>query len=85
MIVIKRASFLVTVLNNLTTSAYNEVIKPEALANIATTLHTTSDYLLGIERDEFDPPRIRRMIARNASSLTEADKREIINALFGEE
>jgi hypothetical protein len=26
MIVIKRASFLVTVLNNLTTSAYNEVI-----------------------------------------------------------
>ena len=59
--------------------------KPETLANIATALHTTSDYLLGIERDEFDPPRIRRMIARNASSLTEADKREIINALFGEE
>lgn len=59
--------------------------KPEVLANIATALHTTSDFLLGIERDEFDYPRIRRMIARNASSMTKQEKKELINALFGEE
>lgn len=59
--------------------------KPEMLANIATALHTTSDFLLGIENDEFNHSRIRRMIARNASNMTEQEKRELINALFGEE
>lgn len=59
--------------------------KPDTLANMATALHTTSDFLLGIECEEFDHPRIRRIIARNASSMTEQEKRELINALFGEE
>ena len=59
--------------------------KPETLANIATALHTTSDYLLGIERDGFDYPHVRRMIARNAGNLTPAEKRTLIEALFGEE
>lgn len=59
--------------------------KPEMLANIATALHTTSDFLLGIENDEFNHSRIRRIIARNASNMTEQEKRELINALFGEE
>lgn len=58
--------------------------KPEMLANIATALHTTSDYLLGIEDEAFSHPKIRRMIARNASKMTEEEKRELINALFGE-
>ena len=60
-------------------------IKPNILANIATALHTTSDFLLGIENEEFSHPRIRRMIARNAKHMTEQEKRELINALFGEE
>jgi transcriptional regulator with XRE-family HTH domain len=59
--------------------------KPEVLANIATALHTTSDFLLGIECEEFNHPKIRRLIARNASSMTEQEKKELINALFGEE
>lgn len=59
--------------------------KPDTLANMATALHTTSDFLLGIECEEFDHPRIRRLIARNASSMTEQEKRELIDALFGEE
>ncbi len=58
--------------------------KPEMLANIATALHTTSDYLLGIEQgDEFNHPKVRRMLARNSSHLTDEEKRELINALFG--
>nr|WP_325213768.1 helix-turn-helix transcriptional regulator [uncultured Oscillibacter sp.] len=59
--------------------------KPEVIANIATALHTTSDYLLGIESGEFDFPRIQRMIARNASGLSAQEKKELISALFGEE
>ncbi|MEE1357495.1 MAG: helix-turn-helix transcriptional regulator [Clostridia bacterium] len=59
--------------------------KPETLANIATALNTTSDYLLGIENEEFDHPRIRRMIVRNASKMTEKERKELIDALFGEE
>lgn len=59
--------------------------KPEVLANIATALHTTSDYLLGIEREDFDFPRVQRMIARNASALSPQEKKELISALFGEE
>lgn len=59
--------------------------KPEVIANIATALHTTSDYLLGIEPDEFDFPRVQRMIARNASILSAQEKKELISALFGEE
>lgn len=59
--------------------------KANVLANIATALRTTSDYLLGIEDDEFSQPRIKRMIARNADNMTAEEKRELINALFGEE
>ena len=59
--------------------------KPEMIANIATALHTTSDYLLGIEKNDFDYPKVRRMIARNAASMTETEKKELVNALFGEE
>ena len=59
--------------------------KPDMLANIATALGVTSDYLLGIEYDEFSQPKIRRLIARNASSMTEQEKKELIEALFGEE
>lgn len=58
--------------------------KPDVLANIATAIHTTADFLLGIEGDEFSHPKICRMIARNSASMTEAEKRELINALFGE-
>lgn len=56
--------------------------KPETLANIATALHTTSDFLLGIENDEFSYPRVRRLIARNASTMSDEEKKELINALF---
>ncbi len=58
--------------------------KPETLANIATALHTTSDYLLGIEKNDFDCPKICRMIARNASAMTDQEKKDLITALFGE-
>jgi transcriptional regulator with XRE-family HTH domain len=59
--------------------------KSDVLANIATALHTTSDYLLGIENEEFDSSKIIRLIARNSSKMTEVEKKNLINALFEEE
>ena len=59
--------------------------KSEVLANIATALHTTSDYLLGIEKDEFDSSKLVRLIARNSSKMSDADKKALISALFEEE
>ena len=59
--------------------------KPEMLANIATALHTTSDYLLDIENSEFDFYGIKRMIARNSSNMTNAEKKELLDELFEED
>lgn len=59
--------------------------KPEMVANIATALNVTSDYLLGIEHSKFDFSGICRIIARNSSNMSDQDKRDLINALFGEE
>lgn len=57
--------------------------KAEVLANIATALHVTSDYLLDIENDdEFDSTKAVRLIARNSSKLTPEDKKELINILI---
>lgn len=58
----------------------------DIVANIATALHTTSDYLLGRESDDnFDFSAVERIIARNASKMTVQQKKELINALFGDE
>ena len=59
--------------------------KPETVANMATALQTTSDYLLGIEEGEFNFNRVRRLIARNAEEMSDDEKRELMDALFGKE
>lgn len=59
--------------------------KADMLANIATALNTTSDYLLGIEKKDYDFPKIERLIARNASKMSDRERRALITALFGEE
>ena len=57
--------------------------KPETIANIATVLRTTSDYLLGIENDgSFNHIQVCRLLARNAPNMTEKEKKELIDALF---
>lgn len=59
--------------------------KAEMLANIATALNTTSDFLLGIEKEFFDFPKVERILARNASQMSEQQKKALITALFGED
>lgn len=59
--------------------------KMDTIANLATALHTTSDYLLGIENEDFDFYKTVRLIARNSSKMSETEKKELINALFEED
>lgn len=59
--------------------------KADVLANIATALHTTSDYLLGIDDSEFDFPSVERLLARNAHAMTKKEKSALISALFEED
>lgn len=57
----------------------------ETLANIATALHTTTDFLLGKESDkEFEFRNVKTLLARSAKQLTNKQKREIIAALLGD-
>lgn len=56
----------------------------EVVANLATALHVTSDYLLDIENDgEFNVGKEIRVLARNKEMLTPEDKKEIIELLIG--
>ena len=46
---------------------------------------TTSDYLLGIENNDFDFPKVERLLARNSSKMSDQQRRALITALFGED
>lgn len=64
----------------------DRVPKSEIIANMATALKTTVDYLLGTELEEDNEfPKIKRLIARNSAKMSMDEKRELINALFYED
>lgn len=79
---------------NVTEASMSRYVKGErkprlnTVADMATALHTTSDYLLGrdsVHDETFDFAQVRRMLARHSSELTAEEKNELINALFAKE
>lgn len=64
----------------------DRVPKGPILANIAKALHTTTDYLLGNEKDSNDPELeynyTQRVIARNSNRWSKKQKLDLVNALF---
>lgn len=57
----------------------------ELLANMATALNTTTDYLLGRDNNrEFDYRSVKRLLARNAASMSKEEKMKLIDVLFDE-
>lgn len=64
----------------------DRVPKATILANISKALHTTTDYLLGNEKDSNDPELeynyTQRAIARNANRWSKKQKLGLVNALF---
>ena len=79
---------------NVTEASMSRYVKGERMprmntvADMATALHTTSDFLLGRDtehNESFDFTQVKRILARHASSLTAEEKNELINALFAKE
>lgn len=56
--------------------------KLEVVANIATALDTTVDYLTRGEKPETDFDEIYRLVARSSYTLNEAQKMQIIEAVM---
>lgn len=65
----------------------DRVPRASVLAKIAIVLDTTSDYLTeGIPADVKEELGFaKKLIARNVTQMTKAEKREIINILMGDE
>ncbi|MCM1321346.1 MAG: helix-turn-helix domain-containing protein [Bacteroides sp.] len=57
--------------------------KPEILANLATALHTTTDYLLGNEDPYSDYAELRALVARSNRYLTKEQRGELAGILLG--
>ena len=66
----------------------DRIPRSTVLAKIASTLGTSSDYLLGgiqahdTDTDSFQ--QVRRLIARNAKQMTMSEKKELINILLAD-
>lgn len=63
----------------------DRVPKGPVIANIATALHTTTDYLLGTEEEadfESEYYKIHRLIARNAPQMTKKQRNALIQVLL---
>jgi len=66
----------------------DRIPKGTVIANLATALHTTSDYLLNGETSdegadfEAEYYKIHRLIARNASQMSSKQRNELIKALL---
>ncbi len=54
----------------------------EVIANFATALNTTSDYLINGKEDEITYSYIKKLVARGKSALTESDKKELLRLLL---
>ena len=58
----------------------------DVVSRMAAVLHTTTDFLLGQEENkEFDYRGVKCILARNAASMTIQQKKELIDALLGED
>ena len=57
--------------------------RAEILANIATALHTTSEYLLGMDDGLVTPfGRVKAICARSAKDFTDEERNELIIAIL---
>lgn len=57
--------------------------KPEILANLATALHTTTDYLLGKSDPYSDYAEVKALVARSRQYMTDEQKKELSDILMG--
>ena len=61
-------------------------ISIDTLSNIATALHTTTDYLLGKTDniDNFEYKDVERILARKSETMDREQKKRLLDILFGD-
>lgn len=61
-------------------------ISIDTLSNIATALHTTTDYLLGKTDniDDFEYKDVERILARKSETMDREQKKKLLDILFGD-
>lgn len=59
--------------------------KVDVLAKIALALGTTSDYLIGIEKEDFDLCHLEMILLEHSKSLSIKEKKKLIFALLNDE
>lgn len=57
--------------------------KSEVIANLATALNTTSDYLISGKKSEEDFAEIYRLVARSTTTMTDEEKLKLMRVLIG--
>ena len=57
--------------------------KAEIIANLATALNTTSDYLISGKESNEDFAEIYRLVARSTSTMTDEEKLKLVRMLIG--
>lgn len=57
--------------------------KAEIVANIATALNTTSDYLISGKEKKDDYGEIYRLVARSTSQMSDEEKLKLVRLLIG--
>ena len=57
--------------------------KAEVIANIATALNTTSDYLISGKQSEEDFAEIYRLVARSTTTMSDEEKLKLVRMLIG--
>lgn len=57
--------------------------KIEVIANLATALNTTSDYLISGKEADSDFAKIYRLVARSTAKLNDEEKMKLMRVLLG--
>lgn len=57
--------------------------KAEVIANLATALNTTSDYIISGKESDEDFAEIYRLVARSTATMTDDEKLKLVRMLIG--
>lgn len=57
--------------------------KAEVIANLATALNTTSDYLISGKESDEDFAEIYRLVARSTATMSDEEKLKLVRMLIG--
>ena len=57
--------------------------KAEVIANLATALNTSSDYLISGKQSQEDFAELYRLVARSTTTMTDEEKLKLVRMLIG--